>query len=237
MKLTTPATASAPYTALAPPVSTSTRSTRIRGMEPISTADVPCNPPTWRRPSTSTSVRSTPRPRRLSRLAPSTPDSTDCSAVTEDNSEGRSLRTSASENSPASRISAAVMACTGTAPVRLTSRTILEPVTTTSSITSSSAIDGAANTSEPMASAARAAARKPETRTKRRFELTKPPAFSPGQPDLTLAGIRRTAPKMPAGDLRSGVRIGRRAHPHDHRPRRRRMIPNGQLERSLQDRH
>src|SRR3569833_1764311 len=75
MKLTTPATASAPYTAEAPPVSTSTRSTRAVGMKFRSAAtgameDVGL-PAMRRLPSISTRVRLGPRPRRLTVAVPS----------------------------------------------------------------------------------------------------------------------------------------------------------------------
>ncbi len=61
--MTTPDTASAPYSAEAPPVTTSTRSTRLLGM--LFRSTVPCELlGTNRRPSTSTSVRLAPRPRR-----------------------------------------------------------------------------------------------------------------------------------------------------------------------------
>ena len=67
MKLTTPATASEPYTAEAPPVTTSTRLTSIWGSESTSTV------PPWldgatRRPSTRIRVRAAPRARRFSVL-------------------------------------------------------------------------------------------------------------------------------------------------------------------------
>ena len=65
MKLTTPVTASAPYTAEAPPLKTSTLSMRGIGIEPTSTAEDPCTPPTWRRPSTKTNVLLIPRPRKF----------------------------------------------------------------------------------------------------------------------------------------------------------------------------
>ena len=63
-KLTTPASASAPYTAEAPPVIVSTRSMAADGIvfkSTISAAFAGCA----RRPSTSTSVRFAPMPRRL----------------------------------------------------------------------------------------------------------------------------------------------------------------------------
>ena len=73
MKLTTPATASAPYTAEAPPVITSTRSIHSTGMVLTSTAEEPEVAPTWRRPLTSTSVREVPMPRRSIRPTPAVP--------------------------------------------------------------------------------------------------------------------------------------------------------------------
>ncbi len=64
MKFTTPPTASAPYTAEAPPVITSTRSIRAEGMVLTSVTIRPfCG--ISRRPSASTRFRFGPRPRRL----------------------------------------------------------------------------------------------------------------------------------------------------------------------------
>src|SRR5690554_5633534 len=62
MKFTTPLTASAPYTADAPPVMISTRCTAAEGIELISTINEPFSG--WpRRPSISTRFRFGPRPR------------------------------------------------------------------------------------------------------------------------------------------------------------------------------
>jgi hypothetical protein len=73
MKLTTPPTASVPYTAEAPSRSTSTRSMAPNGMAFRSTAEgealkPPMLPNGWtasRRPFSSTSVELAPRPRRF----------------------------------------------------------------------------------------------------------------------------------------------------------------------------
>ncbi len=75
MKLTTPPIASDPYAADAPPVSTSTRSTIAAGIWLRSAAaDAEVMPPYgMRRPSTSTSVRGEPRPRRLTVAVPVAP--------------------------------------------------------------------------------------------------------------------------------------------------------------------
>ena len=77
MKLTTPATASAPYTAEAPPVRMSTRSTSEVGMKFRSAETAPIDevglPPISRRPSISTRVRDEPRPRRLTVAVPLEP--------------------------------------------------------------------------------------------------------------------------------------------------------------------
>ena len=70
MKFTTPAMASAPYTAEAPPVIVSTRSMAAEGivlMSTISAAFAGCA----RRPSTSTSVRFGPIPRKFRLPMPS----------------------------------------------------------------------------------------------------------------------------------------------------------------------
>jgi hypothetical protein len=73
MKLTTPLTASDPYAAEAPPVTTSTRSISDSGSSEISTAPVRVAG-TTRRPSSNVSVRLAPMPRRLTKLAPEAPD-------------------------------------------------------------------------------------------------------------------------------------------------------------------
>ena len=70
-KLTTPAMASEPYTAEAPPVTTSTRSMRPAGMVPMSTTPELDEAGT-RSPSTRIRVRCGPRPRR-SRVEKSSP--------------------------------------------------------------------------------------------------------------------------------------------------------------------
>ncbi len=69
MKLTTPATASAPYTEDAPPVTTSTRWIAAAGMELMSTAILAFTG-IARRPSISTRLRLGARPRKLSVEAP-----------------------------------------------------------------------------------------------------------------------------------------------------------------------
>ena len=77
MKFTTPATASAPYTAEAPPVTTSTRSIRLAGMKfrsgAVLTAPAAGVPGWRRRPSIRTSVRLAPRPRRSTVAVPVAP--------------------------------------------------------------------------------------------------------------------------------------------------------------------
>ena len=73
MKFTTPETASAPYTAEAPPVMISTRSIHAAGMRLVSTADEPADEPTKRRPFTNTSVRLDPRLRRSCMATPAVP--------------------------------------------------------------------------------------------------------------------------------------------------------------------
>jgi len=73
MKLTTPATASAPYTDDAPPVSTSTRLTSAEGMKLMSDTGARGSPGWSRRPLIRTSVRVTPRPRKLTVAMPSAP--------------------------------------------------------------------------------------------------------------------------------------------------------------------
>ena len=74
MTLTTPATASAPYTADAPSFSTSRRSIAATGIVLMSTKLVVMDSANeliaTRRPLTSTSVASAPRPRRLIEAAP-----------------------------------------------------------------------------------------------------------------------------------------------------------------------
>ena len=124
MKLTTPVTASAPYTADAPPVVTSTRSTKALGMVPISTAEVPRKPATCRRPFTRVSVLSEPNPRRFKELEPVSV----FSAVEEEISAGISLTISARFNSPDMAISLLSTDCTGTEDSTLGSVGIREPV-------------------------------------------------------------------------------------------------------------
>ena len=143
MKLTTPVTASAPYTADAPPVSTSTRSTSFIGIEPTSTEAEPCTPPTWRRPLTRTSVLLEPRPRRLRTFAPSAkPESIELSDVVDESKAGTSLTTSEIANSPDIWICSSPTDWTGSAPDKLESREIREPVTVISSSSSSWARTG-----------------------------------------------------------------------------------------------
>ena len=73
MKLTTPPTASAPYTDEAPPVSTSTRLISWAGMKLRSGTGLPVSPGWRRRPLTSTRLRLEPRPRRLTVAVPEAP--------------------------------------------------------------------------------------------------------------------------------------------------------------------
>ena len=73
MKLATPATASEPYAAEAPPVTISTVLISACGKVLMSTSPVIVDP-TERRPSSSTSVRTSPRLRRLSVLTPASPE-------------------------------------------------------------------------------------------------------------------------------------------------------------------
>ena len=72
-KLTTPVTASAPYTDEAPPVSTSTRFTSADGMKFRSGEISHASPATMRRPLISTRVRSEPRLRRSTVAVPDAP--------------------------------------------------------------------------------------------------------------------------------------------------------------------
>ena len=72
-KLTTPATASDPYTADLPPVTISIRSIRSVGIVLTSTVKLPGDAETWRRPFCSTSVLSTPSPRRSRKFTPAVP--------------------------------------------------------------------------------------------------------------------------------------------------------------------
>ena len=139
MKLTTPVTASAPYTADAPPVSTSTDLINLTGIEPTSTAAEPADPPTWRRPLTKVRVRFAPKPRKFRMFAPSEKlaESIELSAVVDENRAGISLITSVTENSPDSWISSSEIAWTGDGEARLGSRAIRDPVTTTFSTSSS----------------------------------------------------------------------------------------------------
>ena len=113
MKLTTPATASAPYVADAPPVSTSTRSTMAAGIWLMSGLEALVMPPPgcMRRPLISTRVRNEPRPRKLTEAVPSAlidwPEP--CSAIT----CGRLFNKSSVRTKPDFWMSSAVMEATG----------------------------------------------------------------------------------------------------------------------------
>ena len=72
MKLIAPAMASEPYTAEAPPVAISTRSMSMSGMMPMSERPVTLAG-MKRLPSTSTRVRTEPKPRKSGASTPSPP--------------------------------------------------------------------------------------------------------------------------------------------------------------------
>ena len=130
MKLTTPATASEPYTADAPAVTTSTRSTMRAGTMSTLADDENGLPKGRRLPSISTSVRCEPKPRRLRVDVPLAPFAT--SAVCATNTFGRMLTTSSTRATPRLLISSAPICTSGTDEVTfdLVKRV---PVTTTSS--------------------------------------------------------------------------------------------------------
>jgi hypothetical protein len=132
MKLTTPATASAPYTADAPPVSTSTRSINAAGIW-FKSGDAAAfcvgSPGIRRRLFTSTSVRCEPRLRRLTLAVPVEPferlppkSAKAC---------GRLLIRSSTRVTPSILTCSAPTAVTGLTLVRLGCG-MREPVTTTS---------------------------------------------------------------------------------------------------------
>src|SRR3954463_4361866 len=73
MKLTTPPTASAPYTEDAPPVRTSTRLISCVGTKLMSGYGLRLSPAIKRRPLISTTVRFGPRLRRLTVAVPEAP--------------------------------------------------------------------------------------------------------------------------------------------------------------------
>src|SRR3954470_12134230 len=133
MKLTTPATASAPYTADAPPVRMSTRSTSEVGMKLRSAETEAIDevglPPIRRRPSISTRVRLGPRPRRFTVAVPSEALETLEPCAAKDC--GRELIRSSTRLTPWALMSAAVTLVTGATLVRF-GVGIRVPVTTIS---------------------------------------------------------------------------------------------------------
>src|SRR5258708_30415919 len=133
MKLTTPATASAPYTAEAPPVRMSTRSTSEVGTKFRSAATAEIDevglPPISRRPSISTRVRAEPRPRRLTVAVPLEPLETLEPCAAKDC--GRELIRSSIRLTPRALMSAEVTEVTGATLVRF-GVGIRVPVTTIS---------------------------------------------------------------------------------------------------------
>ena len=98
MKLVTPAIASEPYTADAPPVTISTRSSKGEGTWLISAVEIPDVPGPRRLPSMRTKLRFAPKPRRLIDDVPLAPLDTleFCPAVT----EGRLFNTSTASTKP-----------------------------------------------------------------------------------------------------------------------------------------
>ncbi len=128
MKLTTPEIASAPYVVEAPPVSTSVRSSSATGMLLRSTTP-PRLAGTIRRPSSRTTLRLVPRPRRLTKDAPPLPLLT-C-WPTEGTTPGISRRSSSATLICASSTSASPTVVTGADAWMLGLR-IREPVTTIS---------------------------------------------------------------------------------------------------------
>ena len=135
MKLATPLTASAPYRAEAPPVTTSTRSIMLAGSMLRSTPEVPGMEGTWRRPSTRVRVRCTPIPRRSSALMPGLPTSYWLLVwlVWLTAKDGNWLSRSTIWVWPEVAIRSALIEVTGAGPSKPTSRRMREPVTTTAS--------------------------------------------------------------------------------------------------------
>src|SRR5690606_39595451 len=136
MKLTTPATASAPYTAEAPPVSTSTRSINAAGIWLRSGDAAPfCvgSPGIRRRLLTSTRVRCDSRLRRLTVAAPVAPF--DRLPPKSANACGRLLMRSSTRVTPSILTVSELTAVTGLMLVRL-GWAMREPVTMTSWIVS-----------------------------------------------------------------------------------------------------
>ena len=122
MKFTTPATASEPYTAEAPPVRMSTRSIIAVGIWLMSgAAEAACTPPYgMRRPSISTRVRVEPRPRRFRVAVPVAPFDTVtfCAAK----ACGSWLTRSSMRVTPCVTTSAAVTCVTGVVDSRFADR-------------------------------------------------------------------------------------------------------------------
>src|SRR5580658_4167185 len=132
MKFTTPATASAPYTADAPPVRMSTRSISAAGIWLMSEKLRPpsAEPGPRRRPSTRVSVRWLPRPRRSMVAVPSAP--LEVVEFMPANTMGRLLSTSSTRVSPVCCRSTADTVVIGLMEVSL-GVDRRDPVTTTSS--------------------------------------------------------------------------------------------------------
>ena len=132
MKLTTPATASAPYTEEAPPVSTSTCLSIAAGMMLMSAAEPLVgdgSPGTSLRPFISVSVRVEPRPRRSTVAVPSAPLASEDAWLAA--TAGSELRTSSIRVVPCSFMSWLLTTATGD-EASTSGRAIREPVTTMS---------------------------------------------------------------------------------------------------------
>ena len=130
LKLTTPATASEPYTADAPPVTISTRWISEGGMTFTSTTPLPFAG-TRRRPSSRTSVEVVPSPRNWTLPCPPLPGLFDVLVKSGTNC-GIRLRTESTLVEPVSSNFSAVMLKTGLADSK-SGRAMREPVTTISS--------------------------------------------------------------------------------------------------------
>ncbi len=144
MKLTTPPTASEPYDAEAPPVTTSTRSisncgNRLMSGTPVTLA------PTTRCPSSSVSVRIVPSPRSEKELSPCCPLEVELTLVevlAEPCSDGSCATVVKILGSAFLAIESAVSTWVGVGAVKPLVR-MREPVTTMSRAASSDAVDGA----------------------------------------------------------------------------------------------
>ncbi len=143
MKLTTPAIASAPYSADAPSLSTSTRSTADSGM-PFRLTSEPVLYEAMRWPLRSTSVYLEPRSCSEAVVTPAPPPLTDCDSVVKPCMLDRFWISSVTDVAPVFLMSSWVSVWIGSAP-SMAMRLIDEPVISTRCMSASCAWEAPAN--------------------------------------------------------------------------------------------